>query len=547
MQERKVIALIVIVIIALSVFAVTIQCQVLDLGKEKKEDTLSLSVKVFADTYEGVAPLTVNFSSIVLNYEGEVIYHWDFGDGETSSKKSPSHTYHHIESNESNDTKSEEKQISTSYICTLAVKDRSGEEETDKIPITAIGNRPPDVTIRIKTQTIRRPLSIFEFAPEKTIHFDSYGGQDWWVLRNKSLLPKFFTSKDGFIDVSAVASDKDGDQIVSYHWSLEVPPYTPRLSNKPVYQVFRYTGEAITIPIEDVYVPNRYNLKVIVTDSAGREGEANVQFEVKKSDLKSQFEGMTQKKEILRKDIWIDKLAEDLGPTISSVILGFFYDDIIDKMDAPIIELIITIAVMKAALNWVLIGPNELIQNLIDAIVPILDTYEILGKLVDRSLVGIQNIIRKIEDITNKEHPMLIEIIETLRETLGFNNKRPIIEDPYPRDGSTYNPRDTEYVQIYVNDLHLDSKGNIPEGENNTFTVTINGDYIDKDVYKYENVSTIDGPFRAYFNTSGLPDNILPPIEQIRWTVTVVDFQGDIVEPGEGLDPDKYFKFTTLS
>jgi len=87
-----------------------------------------------------------------------------------------------------------------------------------------------------------------------------------------------------------------------------------------------------------------------------------------------------------------------------------------------------------------------------------------------------------------------------------------------------------------VETLHLDSNGNISKGENNTFTVTLEGDYLDKVIY--ENVKTCDGPFEAYFNTSDLPDNLLPPLTQIKWNVTVVDFQGDVVQ----LEEDYKFK-----
>ncbi len=536
-EKRRLISIFLVVIILSAAIATAIPFSMNYFEEQDKEEK-ALFAKAFVDVKEGVTPHSVNLTSIITDSEGKLEYFWDFGDGETSTEKSPSHTYIHTEIIETSDEETGKDSIKTSYTCTLTVKDESGRKTTDSIEIEVYGNRPPQISLQIPTSNPRRPSTPIEFSP-KTIRIDSYQSEDYWMLHGKGLLPKSLTSKEGFFTISASASDPDGDEIVSYDWTLYPPSYTTR-SGKPVDPEFHYTGQTVTIPTADMYPAKPYNLKLIVTDSAGQKSEENVPFTVQKSTSKSSIEVVRQKMSFIRKDIWIDKFAGELGPTVAqTLIAGIFYDKIIDKIDAPIVEALLTLFVMKSAINWVLIGPSELTNNLINSLKPILDKYENFEKIVNKSLIGVQNLIGKIDNKTKMDLSGTIESIEVLRETIGINNQRPIIKNPYPTQGSDYNLRNTEFVQIEVDDLHKDSDGKISKGENNSFTVTINGEYIDKDVYKYEDVKTSDGPFKAYFNTSSLPGNILPAIEEINWHVTVVDFQGDVVTEN--------YKFTTVA
>ena len=248
-KEKKHILTLFVAVIIVSATIATAVPMAMNYYEDKDEEGKTLFVKAFVDLKEGIAPHSVNFTSIVMNSEGDVEYLWDFGDGETSNLKNPNHTY--IENN--------------TYICNLTAKDSSGAEATNSIAIYAIENRKPTVSIEKPTPNARRPLVIwYEFIP-KQLRFDTYTGSDYWFLRDKSLLPKSFTSKPGFYTVTASANDLDGDEIVNYTWILNPPEHTNR-KNQVQRLEFVYYGQTITFPIEDIYPSIDYDLKCIVTD-----------------------------------------------------------------------------------------------------------------------------------------------------------------------------------------------------------------------------------------------------------------------------------------
>ncbi|WP_199547288.1 carbohydrate-binding protein [Streptomyces sp. N35] len=88
--------------------------------------------KAVADKTSGALPLTVAFSSAgSSDPEGQPLtYHWDFGDGSTSTEASPSHTY----------------TTQGTYRPTLTVKDPEGLTGSFSLVITA-GNTAPTVTL----------------------------------------------------------------------------------------------------------------------------------------------------------------------------------------------------------------------------------------------------------------------------------------------------------------------------------------------------------------------------------------------------------------
>ncbi|MBN6042237.1 PQQ-dependent sugar dehydrogenase [Amycolatopsis sp. 195334CR] len=85
-----------------------------------------------ADRTSGLAPLTVNFSSAGSSDPegGALTYHWNFGDGSTSSSPNPSHTY----------TGNGQR------TATLTVTDTGGRTATANVTIT-VGNTAPTVTL----------------------------------------------------------------------------------------------------------------------------------------------------------------------------------------------------------------------------------------------------------------------------------------------------------------------------------------------------------------------------------------------------------------
>ncbi|QFU89880.1 PQQ-dependent sugar dehydrogenase [Amycolatopsis sp. YIM 10] len=90
------------------------------------------TARAAADRTSGLAPLTVNFSSAgSSDPEGSALtYHWNFGDGTTSSSPNPSHTY----------TGNGQR------TATLTVTDAGGRTAAANVTIT-VGNTAPTVTL----------------------------------------------------------------------------------------------------------------------------------------------------------------------------------------------------------------------------------------------------------------------------------------------------------------------------------------------------------------------------------------------------------------
>lgn len=89
-----------------------------------------------ANPMSGTEPLIVYFIGSGSDTDGYIVsYYWNFGDGETSSSKSPSHTY----------------QNSGVYIARLTVTDDDGDTDSDSVTITVEEKViPPDFEIVTK-------------------------------------------------------------------------------------------------------------------------------------------------------------------------------------------------------------------------------------------------------------------------------------------------------------------------------------------------------------------------------------------------------------
>lgn len=136
------------------------------LNHSKSNEEIS-TVLIFTDNSVGTAPLRVNFKSLVQNFDKDVQYHWDFGDGESSSLIEPVHIF----------------EESGSFNCTLRVTDGSSAS-VDSVMITVQENNPPIIKIIVDKTSGNRPM---------LVNFDV----------------------DGF--------DTDGE-IISYDWKITYPP-----------------------------------------------------------------------------------------------------------------------------------------------------------------------------------------------------------------------------------------------------------------------------------------------------------------------------------
>jgi large repetitive protein len=96
-----------------------------------------------ADVTFGDAPLTVNFTgSDSSDPDGTVVsYHWDFGDGETSTLADPEHVY-----------------SAGIYTATLTVVDDQGATATATIEIDV--NDPPTASVTSNVTTGAAPLTV---------------------------------------------------------------------------------------------------------------------------------------------------------------------------------------------------------------------------------------------------------------------------------------------------------------------------------------------------------------------------------------------------
>lgn len=80
-----------------------------------------------SDATSGTVPLAVAFQAIPSGGTAPYVFHWDFGDGTTSTTQNPTHTY----------------QVAGTYTVTLTVSDADGRTTTKTIQITASSTATP--------------------------------------------------------------------------------------------------------------------------------------------------------------------------------------------------------------------------------------------------------------------------------------------------------------------------------------------------------------------------------------------------------------------
>lgn len=170
------------------------------------------NVSIEASSESGTIPLTVYFTSNATDSDGHIVsYHWDFGDGNTSSEENPSHTFEKI----------------GEYNVTLTVEDNDAGSGTCKIMINAIENQPPTVFASADITSGMDPL---------TIHF------------------------------TGSAIDLDGD-IVSYEWDFGDGEKSN--SRNPTH-IYNYDKSGSSSPYPTLIGFNdTYYAKLTVTDDGG--------------------------------------------------------------------------------------------------------------------------------------------------------------------------------------------------------------------------------------------------------------------------------------
>jgi PKD repeat protein len=112
--------------------------------QENKIPTASCS----ANPTEGMMPLTVNFVGSGSDSDGIITsYHWDFGDGESSTQQNPTHTY----------------QSSGTYTVTFTVEDDKGGGKTATIEITVTEaplNQNPTCSLNVNSNSGNAPFTV---------------------------------------------------------------------------------------------------------------------------------------------------------------------------------------------------------------------------------------------------------------------------------------------------------------------------------------------------------------------------------------------------
>lgn len=128
--------------------------------------------RLAANPSEGNPPLTVIFSTTATDFDGDSLtYHWDFGDGQTSTEEDPSHTFTEP----------------GTYEVTLTVTDAQGASVTETITITVYEQELPpgsggdnqtetlSVSISAAPRSGRPPLEVsFEAVPSHTYQNMTY-------------------------------------------------------------------------------------------------------------------------------------------------------------------------------------------------------------------------------------------------------------------------------------------------------------------------------------------------------------------------------------
>jgi len=483
-QKRIFIVFLVLVIIIVSGFVAVMEYRLGGIIKDEEEE-LPLLVKAFASEASGTAPLKINFTALVLYYEGSVEYSWDFGDNCTSDEIKTTHIY-----NESG-----------SYTCSLIVTDASGQRGKDSVEISVKPSQAPSVSIIMDELKPSRPFIPILRMPKISSH---YWGRNLRQAMELKIFPSSLLNLPGFVSCGAQAISPEGNEIISYQWELRPPTYNTKLGQqkKPVYY---FEGKNITIPLLYTYVVAPYDLTVIVTDSKGNEGTSTIKFQVEENPIETQLATIKQSIGLFRKNIWHDLLKEDLkGP------VGSFIGNVIFPLlpSWPLLKLFIIVKLISWDISLD-IGP--ILAEFLEKHPIIRDTAKTTLEGVQSTLENMKTKFPKLEGILDKA----IAAIQSLLEQMGLANLKPELSDEKPVHNS-------ELVSLVLPNVSI----TVTDHEGDPFNISISGDYVN-DIYL---VDQYDGTFNATLITP------LPPETDIYWDVNVSSM---------GRWVNRTYKFTT--
>jgi len=306
--------LLIIGILILSIFFMITQYQLSELSKDEK-DGVPLFVKIFSNETSVIIPHGIKFTSLVTNYEGNVQYFWDFGDGDSSEEINPTHVY------SENGT----------HVCVLTVSDSSGEQKSDSVDIVAKENEKPMVSIKINDAN-----AIRDYIPVLPKLSDPMGGKKLWRILKFNLVPSSWLEIEGPVHCDAQVNDPEGDEIISYKWVLTQPTVTTASGTKQPKHEFE--GESVTFPLLYTYGSGQYNVELTVEDSAGKNSTVNIPFKIDRSSLEvvSKY---------LIKDVIIGIVVNTiydqyLSPQQQALISEFLWEHIFGPIDSGLFNFI---------------------------------------------------------------------------------------------------------------------------------------------------------------------------------------------------------------
>ena len=462
----KIIGIVLAVLIVLTAFNFIRDNDINEVIEKVRES--KYSVRILSDVSTGTNPLTINFEPLVLNNKGNVEYLWDFGDGNTSKEKDPAHLY--IDGGE--------------YLCKLTVRDEEGNTVEDRLNISINKNKPPIVVISLNKNTHERKfipiLSTLPLWPgdvQKIVNA--------LEKRDENIFG------EGSIICEAQVDDPENDEIVSYEWVHQAETQLSQFG-KPEQPTHNFSGNN-TIKLPEIYTwpMGRHVISLTVVDSVGNKANASIEFQVEQSLKKIQRNQMKNAVKGLLNQ-WLLVFRPFFGAAIAAGLLSLWRYDNFEGI--KLITLLLLTFILQLDMSDALLTQS----------IEYLDSHPFVANILDKILIFGGRILKGAD-------------IDMIREMLGLTNKRPEISEPFPENNAKNIPVNCPYVAANVNDF-----------ENDTFNVSIYGDYVINATYNNQTNNT----FIANLS------NPLPEREDIYWYVEVVDQNDKIVR--------KEYKFTTF-
>ncbi|HEC80998.1 MAG TPA: PKD domain-containing protein [Thermoplasmatales archaeon] len=470
----------IIVIIVLSIFSIAITQHVILVEKEAEKP--SLFVKIFADKTTGIAPFEVNFTPLVVYYQVNIKYYWDFGDVITSHEQNPSHVY---------------KENGT-YLCKLKVTDNK-ETSEDYTEIVVTKNKPPAVTILVdkpKSSRPWKPGTIILWSKWADYYYGRTLRQIIEFLPNESIL----LNLKGFVYLDAQVVDPEGDEIVSYTWEIIPHTYTTITGQqkKPVY-VFKEKN--LTVPLLYMYGEGDYDVKLTVEDSAGNTATNTLRYTVDISPQEATWNTFKLMKNNFRNNIFVPLLSRMVGPYLESALINNLIP-LMEKLHLPLLIIMFDAAMVWIAFRWNILDFTNLTKmvNIVGSVsLPLIEKYPSLRNFVNKSLPKIE------EWLKEKNLTAFLPYLQQLGKIWGLINLPPELSNELPENRAKMISTDIQHVTITVEDA-----------EGDPFDVYIMGDYVNDAYFANQH----NGTFNATLITP------LPSLSDVYWHVNIHDSQG---------------------